>query len=265
MTSLISRTYYEHPHIIGIRSTVSERRMKKTIAKVEADPEVDPQGFEIAWEKYKVQCAEEKQNVLDIGGLYIIGTERHESRRIDNQLRGRSGRQGDPGKSRFYLCFQDDLLRIFGSDKLIGWYERMGMKDDEPIEHSWVTSQIESAQKKVEGHNFNMRKNLLEYDDVMNLQRSAIYEKRKKALKGEDIRDMILEAIRSLVDDVISQNMDPDVRPEEWNIEGSVKIWIICLLLILKNLILKLGIWLLRKFVRYSMIKSLIYMNKKNL
>ena len=152
----------------------------EAMAKAEVNPEENQAGFEAVFEKYKSQCAEEKQKVLDIGGLYIIGTERHESSRIDNQLRGRSGRQGDPGKSRFYLCFQDDLFVSLGSDKLIGWYESMGMKDDEPIEHSWVTSQIESAQKKVEGHNFNQSKNLLEYDDVMNLQRTSIYEMRKK-------------------------------------------------------------------------------------
>ena len=137
----------------------------------------------------------EKEKVLEAGGLFILGTERHESRRIDNQLRGRSGRQGDPGRSRFYLCLQDDLLRLFGSDRLIDWMERMGMKDDEPIEHRWVTKQIENAQKKVEGHNFNIRKNLLEYDDVMNLQRKAIYDMRRRALLGENLRELVIESI----------------------------------------------------------------------
>ena len=122
-------------------------------------PKDDPNYPEV-FERYRVQCEEEKAKVLAAGGLHILGTERHESRRIDNQLRGRSGRQGDPGSSIFFLCLEDDLLRIFGSDKLVGWMEAMGMKDDDPIEHKWVTKQIEGAQKKVEAQNFNMRKKL---------------------------------------------------------------------------------------------------------
>jgi preprotein translocase subunit SecA len=187
------------------------------LAKGEIDP--SDEGYQQILEKYTQQCSEEREKVLAAGGLHILGTERHESRRIDNQLRGRAGRQGDPGSSTFFLCLEDDLLRIFGSDKLIGWMERMGMKDDEPIEHRWVTKQIESAQKKVEGHNFNIRKNLLEYDDVMNLQRKTIYSLRKQAVLGEDVRGMIDTAITSLTDDIIEECMDPTVHPEEWHLE----------------------------------------------
>src|SRR6185503_843586 len=115
------------------------------------------------------------------GGLHIVGTERHESRRIDNQLRGRSGRQGDPGSSKFFLALDDDLLRIFGTDKMMAFMEKMGMQDEEPIEHRMITRSIENAQKKVEGHNFNIRKNLLEYDDVMNQQRKNVYARRRSA------------------------------------------------------------------------------------
>ena len=190
----------------------------EVMAKMQVDPSVDPEGFEQVLAQFRQSCAEEKEKVLEAGGLCIVGTERHESRRIDNQLRGRSGRQGDPGQSRFFLCFEDDLLRIFGSDKLIGWYERMGMKDDEPIEHSWVTSQIESAQKKVEGHNFNIRKNLLEYDDIMNLQRTTIYERRRKALLGDGVHLMINEAVENLAEDVVAEVMDPNLNPETWDI-----------------------------------------------
>jgi preprotein translocase subunit SecA len=168
--------------------------------------------------KYAPDCEDQKGKVKAAGGLHIIGTERHESRRIDNQLRGRSGRQGDPGSSRFYMALEDDLLRIFQGDKLVGWMERMGLQDDEAIEHRWINSSIEDAQKKVEGHNFNIRKNLLEYDDVMNLQRRSIYEMRRKALMGEQIREMILKAVESLVDDVLGEYAAQDANPESWHV-----------------------------------------------
>ena len=179
---------------------------------------IDDPNYPAVLAKHTDECEKEKEAVLAAGGLHILGTERHESRRIDNQLRGRSGRQGDHGSSIFFLCLEDDLLRIFGSDKLIGWMERMGMKDDEPIEHRWVTKQIEQAQKKVEGQAFSQRKNLLEYDDVMNLQRSTIYELRRQALMGEDVQGMIKKAMSSLIDDVIEETMAPTVHPEEWYI-----------------------------------------------
>jgi preprotein translocase subunit SecA len=166
------------------------------------------------------QCEAEKEEVKKVGGLHILGTERHESRRIDNQLRGRSGRQGDPGSSRFYLSLEDDLLRIFGGDKLVGWMEKMGMQEDERIEHRWITSSIENAQKKVEGHNFNQRKNLLEYDDVMNLQRRAVYDMRRRALLGENIRDMIIGAIDGLVNDIMDECAPENVSSEQWKVKA---------------------------------------------
>ncbi len=167
--------------------------------------------------RHRAECDAEREAVLAVGGLHILGTERHESRRIDNQLRGRAGRQGDPGSSRFYLSLEDDLLRLFGSDRTAVWMERMGMKADEAIEHRWVTASIENAQKKVEGNNFNMRKNLLEYDDVMNLQRKAVYELRRRALSGDNIRGMLLDSIRELTRDLMGELVPPGTKAEEWN------------------------------------------------
>jgi preprotein translocase subunit SecA len=189
----------------------------EAMAKDIADPEVDPEGYEKAFNEWQPKCAEEKMWVLKAGGLRIIGTERHESRRVDNQLRGRSGRQGDPGESRFYLSLEDDLLRIFGSDKIVGWMERMGLEDDEPIEHRWITKSIENAQKKVEGHNYNMRKNLLEYDDVMNLQRKSVYAMRLRALRGEDVRDMLMGSIDDLCTDIMEETINVGLHPETWD------------------------------------------------
>src|SRR5262249_10830003 len=142
------------------------------MAKQEA-PDTESEEHKAALAKYKVQCSAEREEVLKAGGLHILGTERHESRRIDNQLRGRAARPGDPGSSAFYMSLEDDLLRIFGGDKLTVWMERLGMEEDVPIEHPWVNKSIENAQKRVEGQNFDIRKNLLEYDDVMNQQRKS--------------------------------------------------------------------------------------------
>jgi preprotein translocase subunit SecA len=188
------------------------------LARQKVGPDVDEATFETALDAAKVESAPLKAKVLELGGLRIIGTERHESRRVDNQLRGRSGRQGDAGSSRFFLSLEDDLLRIFGSDKIVGWMERMGLEDDEPIEHRWITRSIENAQKKVEGHNFNIRKNLLEYDDIMNLQRKAVYGMRRRALEGEDVRDMIADAIDGLVVDVMQECVSGALHPELWEI-----------------------------------------------
>src|SRR3712207_3848523 len=139
--------------------------------------------------KYVKQCEEERKEVLSLGGLYIVGTERHEPRRIDNQLRGRSGRQGDPGESQFFLSLEDDLMRLFGSEKLINMFESLGVPEDEPIQHKLLSSAIENAQKKIESNNFAIRKNLLEYDQVMNEQREVIYEQRRRVLDGENMKD----------------------------------------------------------------------------
>jgi preprotein translocase subunit SecA len=146
--------------------------------------EVDPEQYKVEFAKFKPQCDAEKAEVLAAGGLHILGTERHESRRIDNQLRGRAGRQGDPGSSRFFLSLEDDLMRIFGAERITGLMERLGMEEDVPIEHPLINRAIENAQKKVEGHNFDIRKNLLEYDDVMNQQRKTIYALRRQVLEG---------------------------------------------------------------------------------
>jgi preprotein translocase subunit SecA len=146
--------------------------------------------YKAALEKFKAQCDAEKEEVRAAGGLHILGTERHESRRIDNQLRGRAGRQGDPGSSRFYLSLEDDLLRIFGAERITGLMERLGMEEDVPIEHGLVNKAIENAQRKVEGHNFDIRKNLLDYDDVMNQQRKAIYALRKQVLEGRYVPEL---------------------------------------------------------------------------
>ena len=148
------------------------------------DPDAEEEAFEDLVDQLSEKCEKEKEEVLELGGLYIIGTERHESRRIDNQLRGRAGRQGDPGRSRFYLSLEDDLMRIFAGDRVKNLMERMGMPDGEPIEHPWVTKSVENAQKKVEERNFDIRKNLLEYDDVMSAQRGTIYRLRQELLAG---------------------------------------------------------------------------------
>ncbi len=160
------------------------------------------------------------EGVAELGGLKIIGTERHESRRIDNQLRGRSGRQGDPGESRFYISLEDDLMRLFGSEKTMKLVDAMGMTEDEPIEAGMLSKAIESAQKKVEGNNFAIRKHLLEYDQVMNEQREIIYGERKRVLYGEDLRDSIISMIHAVIDRAVAAHMGKDQLPEEWDMNA---------------------------------------------
>ena len=160
------------------------------------------------------------EGIADLGGLHILGTSRHESRRIDNQLRGRSGRQGDPGSSRFYLSLEDDLLRIFGSDRISGIMDKLGMEEDEPIEHTMISKAIENAQRKVEGHNFDIRKHLLEYDDVMNLQREVIYKQRRQVLAGEDIKDVIDDMIVDLAGELAGEFNDPQIPSVDWDWEA---------------------------------------------
>jgi preprotein translocase subunit SecA len=159
------------------------------------------------------------QGVVEVGGLHILATERHEARRIDNQLRGRSGRQGDPGTSRFYLSLEDDLLRIFGSDRIKGLMGRLGMDDGQPIEHRLVSNAIEKAQKRVEGHNFEIRKHLLEYDDVMNKQREVIYAQRRQILSGENLQEDLLEMAEELVEDLTEEYTGNRLQ-EEWDLQG---------------------------------------------
>ncbi len=162
------------------------------------------------------------EGVPELGGLHIIGTERHESRRIDNQLRGRCARQGDPGSSKFFLSLEDDLMRLFGSDSISGIMDKLGMEDDEPIEHSLVTKSIENAQKKVEARNFSIRKHVLEYDDVMNQQREVIYAERRKILRQEDLRGNIKDMIEKVVQRTMAMYAPPEVYSEDWDLNALI-------------------------------------------
>ena len=170
-------------------------------------------------DEFEAQIKPEAEKVREAGGLFIIGTERHESRRIDNQLRGRSGRQGDPGASRFYLSMQDDLMRLFGSDRVLSVVEAMGLPEDQPIDAKILSSSIESAQKRLEGQNFERRKNVLQYDDVMNRQRELIYSERQAVLNGDDLSDKLRKMVYEYVDDGVGRFCSADV-PDEWNLEG---------------------------------------------
>jgi preprotein translocase SecA subunit len=171
-------------------------------------------------EKYQRICAEEREQVVAAGGLHIIGTERHEARRIDNQLRGRAGRQGDPGSSRFYLSLEDDLLRIFGAERIQKVMDRLGMEEGEPIEHGLVTRAIENAQKRVEAHNFDIRKHLLEYDDVMNKQREIIYQQRRGFLAAETLKPEVINMVEDIAEQTAADYAAPDLSPEEWDWKG---------------------------------------------
>ena len=178
----------------------------------------DPDYKELL-DKYTAACAEEKAKVVAAGGLYVIGTERHESRRIDNQLRGRSGRQGDPGMSRFFLSMEDDLIRVFGGDNMAAVMDRFGMDDTTPIDSKMVSKTIENAQKRVENNNFETRKNVLDYDDVMNQQREVIYGERRKVLTGQNIRENVVDMISHVVDYAVEQAAGGSPQIEEWNLE----------------------------------------------
>ncbi|MBW2630413.1 MAG: preprotein translocase subunit SecA [Deltaproteobacteria bacterium] len=160
------------------------------------------------------------EGVADLGGLHILGTERHESRRIDNQLRGRSGRQGDKGSSRFYLSLEDDLLRIFGAERISSVMDRIGVEEGQPIEHNLISKAIEGAQKRVEGQNFDIRKHLIEYDDVMNRQRQVIYEQRRNVLGGSELWSTVDDMLKEVVEDIVYDYLDEKVRPDEWDIKG---------------------------------------------
>lgn len=163
------------------------------------------------------------EGVPELGGLFIIGTERHESRRIDNQLRGRSGRQGDPGESRFYISLEDDLMRLFASENIAKVMDKLGMEEDEPIEHSLITRSIEHAQKKVEARNFDIRKHVLEYDDVMNQQREILYGERRKILRGENLRDNIRGMVNHIIKQEMNQYANEKLYPEEWQLDELIK------------------------------------------
>jgi preprotein translocase subunit SecA len=163
------------------------------------------------------------EGVVELGGLHVIGTERHESRRIDNQLRGRSGRQGDPGSSRFYVSLEDELMRLFGSQRISSMMERLGIEEDVPIEHTLITRAIENAQKKVEQYHFGIRKQVLEFDDVMNKQRETIYGLRRRILEGKELKQKIFEMMEQAVGDAVDAFLPEKIHPEEWDWEGLIK------------------------------------------
>ncbi|MGB5882270.1 MAG: preprotein translocase subunit SecA, partial [Thermoanaerobaculia bacterium] len=187
------------------------------LAHGEADPEQEADDYQNALTRYHQICGTEREEVLAAGGVHILGTERHESRRIDNQLRGRSGRQGDPGSSRFFLSLEDDLMRIFGSERIQGLMGRLGMEEGEPIEHKMVSKAIERAQGQVEGRNFETRKHLLEYDDVMNKQREAIYELRKDVLEGKEGKDYLLRTTSEIVGYYLDAHCPEKSDPRDWD------------------------------------------------
>lgn len=192
-----------------------------------SDFELDEKAYEIYedllkenLEKWKKITEKEKEKVKELGGLYVIGTERHESRRVDNQLRGRSGRQGDPGETRFFLSLEDDLLRLFGADKIQKLMNFMNIPEDEPITHKMVSKALETAQQKVEQMHFQIRKRLLEFDEVYNVQRKVIYEQRNKILKGENIKEEILAMIEDVITDLVDMFVPEEELPENWNLKG---------------------------------------------
>ncbi len=194
---------------------------KAILSKRGLDPAAAPaDARQSAWEEAKTATDPEHERVVALGGLHIIGTERHESRRVDNQLRGRSGRQGDPGSSRFYLSLEDDLLRIFGSERIQRIMDRLGMEEGEPIEHKLVTRAISTAQKRVETRNFEIRKHLLEYDDVMNKQREIVYGLRRQALEEESQEETVLEWIEELAEGVVARYAPQDAHPDDWDLVG---------------------------------------------
>jgi preprotein translocase subunit SecA len=186
--------------------------------------EEDRASYEAEYEpihaKYKAQTDAEHEEVVELGGLYVLGTERHESRRIDNQLRGRAGRQGDPGASLFYLSLEDDLMRMFASDRVASIMERLKWPDDEPIEAKMVSKAVENAQRQIEELNYERRKNVLKYDDVMNAQREVIYGERQKILQGEDLKGQALEFVDEVVRAVVEEYLPADVFPEEWDLDA---------------------------------------------
>jgi len=192
----------------------------KFLALTLAKGQYEGEEYEKALEEAKKVCEQEKEKVIALGGLHILGTERHESRRIDNQLRGRSGRQGDPGSSRFYVSLEDEIMRLFGSDRISPLLGKLGMTEDMPIEHPLITKAIENAQSRVEAHNFDIRKYLLEYDNVMNKQRETVYGMRKDIMEDSEIRDRVLDMVDELVEGLVDQYAPEKVYPEEWDLES---------------------------------------------
>ncbi|WP_160123783.1 preprotein translocase subunit SecA [Rhodovarius lipocyclicus] len=182
--------------------------------------ESEGEAYEAALARHEAEVAVLREQVKQAGGLFVIGTERHESRRIDNQLRGRSGRQGDPGASRFFLSLEDDLMRIFGSDRMGGMLQKLGLKEGEAITHSWINKALERAQKKVEARNFDMRKNLLKYDDVMNDQRREVYSQRRLFMESNDLSETIVEMRHETIEEMVRRHIPENTYPEQWDLVG---------------------------------------------
>jgi preprotein translocase subunit SecA len=193
----------------------ADMRIKVEVDGLDPGPERDAAEVRI-----RDQVSLLKQKALDAGGLYIIGTERHESRRIDNQLRGRSGRQGDPGHSKFFLSLQDDLMRIFGSDRMDGMLQKLGLKEDEAIVHPWINRALEKAQQKVEARNFDIRKNILKFDNVLNDQRKVIFEQRRELMAQESVAEMITDFRHQVVDEIVAAHVPVNAYPEQWDAPG---------------------------------------------
>jgi preprotein translocase subunit SecA len=189
------------------------------LARQEAGTNEGP-AYEAALARHKAEVEQGRAVVKAGGGLFVIGTERHESRRIDNQLRGRSGRQGDPGASRFFLSLEDDLMRIFGSDRMGGMLQKLGLKEGEAIVHPWINKALERAQKKVEARNFDTRKNLLKYDDVMNDQRREVYAQRKAFMRADDVSETVAEMRRETVAGMVDRAIPENAYPEQWDLAG---------------------------------------------
>ena len=196
----------------------AEMRIREELAGIE-----DPEERARREEEIRREVEEAKKKVIEAGGLYIIGTERHESRRIDNQLRGRSGRQGDPGRSKFYLSLEDDLMRIFGSQRMDSMLKKLGLEEGEAITHPWINKALEKAQQKVEAHNFDARKNLLKFDDVMNDQRKVIFEQRKSIMRGEEVAETVQDMRREVIERLVTTHIPPGEYADKWDAEGLQK------------------------------------------
>jgi preprotein translocase subunit SecA len=195
----------------------ADMRIRQELADITdwAERDKDPRAVAI-----REQVARLKETALKAGGLFVLGTERHESRRIDNQLRGRSGRQGDPGRSKFFLSLEDDLMRIFGSDKLDGMLTKLGLKEGEAIIHPWINKALEKAQQKVEARNFDLRKNILKYDDVANDQRKVIFDQRVDLMKDEQVAETVNDMRHALIDEMVSKHIPENAYPEQWDVAG---------------------------------------------
>src|SRR5690606_17016573 len=193
----------------------ADMRISEELGDMPAGPERDAKEKAIREDVQRL-----KEQALAAGGLYVLATERHESRRIDNQLRGRSGRQGDPGRSKFYLSLQDDLMRIFGSDRMDGMLQKLGLKEDEAIVHPWINKALEKAQKKVEARNFDIRKNLLKYDDVMNDQRKVVFEQRLELMDGGNLSGTVADMRQDVIDDMIAKFIPETAYAEQWDLDG---------------------------------------------